>query len=310
MPLRSIPTNIYLIYKLFRLGYFTSSVADLQRARNEAGIPGNLTTKFTNFRTDVQYLVPSTPATDYPLETPPNITGCGPIIPPFNPLSNTDPELAEWLCARPTLVVNMGSHVTYDAQQFREVKAALRACLRLRPDMQVLWKCQTVSPPLADEEDEEDIGARIRILAWLPATPVAILAASPSVLAYVHHGGSNSFHEAVAAGVPQVVCPVWLDTYDFASRAEFLGIGVCGNKTAAPGVQRDELATALARVVSWDGEGDAIRVRARVLAHDVGGADAGRNVAARLILDAALKGDQGKGLESWNNAALRKKCNA
>ena len=52
------------------------------------------------------------------------------------------------------------------------------------------------------------------------------------------------------AGVPHVVLPVWYDTYDFATRVEWLGIGVWGNKTAAPSIDGAELGAALVRVVT------------------------------------------------------------
>lgn len=65
----------------------------------------------------------------------------------------------------------------------------------------------------------------------------------------MHHGGANSFHEALAAGVPQVVCLRWLDTYEFARRAEWLGVGVMGNEKAAPDFERIELAQAMEKVV-------------------------------------------------------------
>ncbi|KAG9716470.1 hypothetical protein KCU73_g15634, partial [Aureobasidium melanogenum] len=68
----------------------------------------------------------------------------------------------------------------------------------------------------------------------------------------VHHGGSNSYHEAILAGVPQVVLPVWIDTYDFAIRVEYLGIGIWGNRAAAPYAEGSELSKALVKVVDGD----------------------------------------------------------
>lgn len=55
-----------------------------------------------------------------------------------------------------------------------------------------------------------------------------------------------------SAGVPQVVLPVWIDTYDFAIRVEYLSIGVWGNRAAAPYVEGLELGKALVQVVDGD----------------------------------------------------------
>lgn len=54
------------------------------------------------------------------------------------------------------------------------------------------------------------------------------------------------------AGVPHVALPIWFDTYDFATRVEWLGIGVWGNKSAAPQIDGAELGRALVRAVASD----------------------------------------------------------
>ncbi|KAI1809728.1 glycosyltransferase family 1 protein [Poronia punctata] len=287
IPLSSIPTNIYLIYQLIKLSLFSPRVQSLVKARNEHGIPGKMTTGYNQCDPNVLHLVPATRSTDWPFSViPPNVIGCGPILPVVaqQPL---DPAFARWIAARPTLIINMGSHITYDEGQFAEVLAAIEACLALHPDIQVLWKCRRTINTAKDEEKRsvelvvDD--PRIRITEWLPASPVACLTASKSVLAYVHHGGANSFYEAVAAGVPQVICPVWIDTYDFAVRAELAGIGVRGNQTAAPYVEMNELTSAFEKVVGNSPEAEDMRIKARLLAEEVGGLDMGRKVGAEEI---------------------------
>ena len=51
-------------------------------------------------------------------------------------------------------------------------------------------------------------------------------------------------------GVPHVVLPAWQDCYENAARAEWLGIGVYGNKTRAPNINDRELSNALLKVMS------------------------------------------------------------
>jgi UDP:flavonoid glycosyltransferase YjiC (YdhE family) len=198
------------------------------------------------------------------------------------PLVKTHPELATWLNTGPTIVINMGSHVTHATQQTAEIMAAVIACMQKNEKLQVLWKLQSDNVPNLPA----DLHSRLRIMSWLPSTPAAILTASTSICAYVYHGGSNSFHEAVAAGVPHVVCPVWLDTYDFATRVEHLGIGLWASRGCAPDVDSIGLRRALDKVISGVGA-EQMRKKARSLAKVVGGVDPGRRFAANRILDAA-----------------------
>ena len=102
----------------------------------------------------------------------------------------------------------------------------------------------------------------------------------------MHHGGANSFHEALAAGVPQVVCPRWLDTYEFARRAEWLGVGVMGNEKAAPDFEAVELAQAMEKVVGEE-VGGLFSKRAEEIREGLGGDGAleqGRKRAAELVM--------------------------
>ena len=75
---------------------------------------------------------------------------------------------------------------------------------------------------------------------------------------------------------------MWVDLYDYAVRAEFLGIGVWGNREAAPCWKAEELGTAFLRVL---GDGDeAVTIRKK--AHELGRAsqkEPGRVRAAREI---------------------------
>ncbi|KAI1371134.1 glycosyltransferase family 1 protein [Hypoxylon crocopeplum] len=284
IPIWDIFLNIYLIYQLIKLSYLAPRVKNFIKARNERGIPGNLSTKYNVVEEGVLYLTQAVPETDFPLAiVPPNVIGCGPILPPFEPLSKADPDLAKWLAARPTIIINMGSHVTYQPEQANEVLSAIQQVVDRHPYIQVLWKC----PKMVQQDEklavDKNLASRIRIMSWLPSTPVACLTASSSLLAYVHHGGSNSYHEAIAAGVPQVVCPVWLDTYDFATRAELIGVGVRGNATAAPNVRADEFASALEKIVSDSVEAKKMRETAKRLAKAAGHIDSGRKVAAERI---------------------------
>jgi hypothetical protein len=86
-----------------------------------------------------------------------------------------------------------------------------------------------------------------------------------------------------SAGVPQVVLPVWMDTFDFARRVEFLGIGRWGNQQTGTSGGGGELGNALIDVLLGPNSQLYLQ-RAKELSklcHQNGG---GRNIAARIIL--------------------------
>lgn len=83
------------------------------------------------------------------------------------------------------------------------------------------------------------------------------------------------------AGVPHVVLPVWFDTYDFATRAEWLGIGAWGNRSVAPNLDGGELGEALVRVVASD-ESVKMFLQAQEIARKLG---EGRVVACEKIIE-------------------------
>lgn len=51
-------------------------------------------------------------------------------------------------------------------------------------------------------------------------------------------------------GVPHVILPAWQDCYENAARAEWLGIGVYGNRSRAPSIDGKELSRALLKVMN------------------------------------------------------------
>lgn len=69
--------------------------------------------------------------------------------------------------------------------------------------------------------------------------------------------------------------PQWLDTYDCATRVEWLGIGLNGSRAAAPGVNPDEFSKALLHILGDEGireksasVGDLCKGDGRIKAHE------------------------------------------
>lgn len=81
---------------------------------------------------------------------------------------------------------------------------------------------------------------------------------------------------------------VWADTYDYANRAEMIGFGRWGNKSACPRWSVSELAPILVDVVLE--RHDHYTAKARMAAETSRKRGVGRDVAARTVLE--LLGEQ------------------
>jgi len=55
----------------------------------------------------------------------------------------------------------------------------------------------------------------------------------------------------------------WFDLYDMATRAEYRGIGIFGNKNVAPDIETVEFGAAVARLVRPGIESERFRTRAQ-----------------------------------------------
>lgn len=88
------------------------------------------------------------------------------------------------------------------------------------------------------------------------------------------------------AGVPQVILPVWWDTYDFAVRAEWLNIGIWGNRKAAPKVGGSEFGKALVKVIQ-DVNNSGKMVAAAKSRAEICQKTVGRQIAAEKVLSIA-----------------------
>jgi hypothetical protein len=81
-----------------------------------------------------------------------------------------------------------------------------------------------------------------------------------------------------------VILPAWGDCYDFAHRAEFLGVGRWGSRKAAPQWAATELGSVLFDVMLGKQAGET-KAKAAALAESIQRKGAGRQLAARYILE-------------------------
>lgn len=81
-----------------------------------------------------------------------------------------------------------------------------------------------------------------------------------------------------------MVLPGWADCYDFAHRAEMLGVGRWGSRKSKPRFATLELAPVLIDVVVGE-KAQAMRRRAKAIARMVAEKGEGRDLAAKVLLD-------------------------
>jgi hypothetical protein len=147
---------------------------------------------------------------DFPAVQPAHVFPCGPIVRSAKPLWEVDPELGTWLSRRPTLYINLGSICHIEEERALELARAVVVVLEQAqlaasraPGIQVLWKLSKFGQYSTDKGSKMyeilnhwvDADC-IKIVDWLQSEPIAVLE-SGHIACIVHHGGANSFNEAV-----------------------------------------------------------------------------------------------------------------
>ncbi|KAF4998688.1 hypothetical protein FGRMN_3014 [Fusarium graminum] len=226
VPLRHVPENIYMNARYIYSATFTPDASEKKLRLREIGLeePVNL---FRIHRNDVPWITQNTEgamiSVDY---VPQNVTCAGPILLSGAPASEQDPETANWLKRSPTILINLGSNLAYDEVRATAMSEAI-AQLLSKTEVQVLWKFNKLGE-YSDKALEclkpYAASGRVKMPTWLVADPASLLETG-SIIASVHHGGSNCYHEAIAAGIPHVVLPLWADLYNYAALAEMSGVG-------------------------------------------------------------------------------------
>ncbi|KAH8801461.1 glycosyltransferase family 1 protein [Xylogone sp. PMI_703] len=312
VPLHLIPANILLTFRFAKAALFNKSLREKREWLKEHGMEKQLQV-FETYHPDYRWISSSAPALDFPLHyLPNNVVTCGPIYLSSAPAEIQDPELASWLKLRPTVVINLGSMVDYDKKSAVEMVSAIVQTLNSHSDIQIIWKfnkrvkvdaSERSSAPKANStypysDDFLSIASehlktgRLRLENWLEIDPAAMMETG-NIILNVHHGGANCFHETAAKGIPQVILPMWVDLYDFAVRAEYLGIGVWGNRGSAPLWTAGELVNAFERVLGESEEAKKIKENSKRIGDELRMKEeqglGGRRMAANVVAGLARK---------------------
>jgi hypothetical protein len=147
---------------------------------------------------NIPVITMTTPETRFPFTVPQNVVECGSIVLDAEKAEETSPELYDWLGRADTILINLGSLMKYDEARARTMAQIILFVLESRT-VQILWKLSKLGHynndflgPLQPFFQKD----RLRMSAWLSAEPVSLLQSGRIVLS-VHHGGANSYHEAI-----------------------------------------------------------------------------------------------------------------
>ncbi|KAM0547286.1 hypothetical protein ACHAPJ_010421 [Fusarium lateritium] len=171
--------------------------------------------------------------------------------------------------------------MAYDEARATVMSVAIAELLS-KTDVQVLWKFNKLGEfldnPLAPLKPYLD-NERVKMSDWLIADPPSLLETG-DIVASVHHGGSNCFHETISAGLPQLILPLWADLYNYAALAETAGVGIWGCKATTPDWTSECLAAALLQVIHGGQVSVSLTKRAKQLGDKVRAGEKGRDIAA------------------------------
>ena len=188
----NITAALTFIWKMVR----SPEVAALNKCRNSHGLPGRLSRQSAITRA-VHVICPSVRETEFPMVIPDYLGLYGPIVLDTTPIGISDSDLNTWLNRGETVLMSMGTHFHYSESQVKAILDGFLSAVTHDSNTQLLWKLSDkprfenlIREALRDPRDEE----RFKIVDWLDADPASVMK-HPNVVAWVHHGGANSYFE-------------------------------------------------------------------------------------------------------------------
>lgn len=201
VPWSKIPANIFMNVRFIYSVLATPELKEKKKYLQAKGI-ANPNDFFSVYNEHMTWICSSSVHSDFPVSVvPENVKPCGPIYLSVATAEEQDPELASWLAKRPTLLINLGSVTDYSELRAVEMAKAIQTVLD-NTDVQVLWKFNKrvyadkraafttdFLGPLKDNP-------RLRMENWIKIDPAAMMKTG-NIIASVHHGGANCYHEAI-----------------------------------------------------------------------------------------------------------------
>ncbi|KAK0547803.1 hypothetical protein OC846_003831 [Tilletia horrida] len=139
------------------------------------------------------------------------------------------------------IYINLGSIFYYTLEEYNQLILALNDLHASHPDLKILLKVPALSEEVQPIPPASELPEYIRRETWILSIETVL--EHPVVKIAVHHGGGNSFNEALFYGLPQFVLPQWGETYDIAAYVRAHQIGVTSD--TSPKLVREDIAAKL-----------------------------------------------------------------
>ncbi|KAK0540092.1 hypothetical protein OC835_000012 [Tilletia horrida] len=139
------------------------------------------------------------------------------------------------------IYINMGSIFYYTAEEYEQLVLAVTDLHDANPSLRVLLKVPALGTDVQPIPPAEELPPFIRRESWLPSIQTVL--EHPVVKVAVHHGGGNSFNEALSYGLPQFVLSQWGETHDIAAYVRAHEIGVTSD--TSPRLVREDIVAKL-----------------------------------------------------------------
>ena len=133
--------------------------------------------------------------------------------------------------------INMGSMFIWQKHEFQHCIAGFKAAYKQRAGrVRFLFK---INFPLDSRQDFsiDELPDYIRLTNWIENQHAIYSHAALKI--FIHHGGGNSFNEAVYFGIPQLVLSQWLVTHEYANYAQQFSLGLRSERP--PYVDADDI---------------------------------------------------------------------
>ncbi|OKO97557.1 hypothetical protein PENSUB_10351 [Penicillium subrubescens] len=196
LPWKLVLKNIYLVFRvIITLATGKSETDERQDGKKPQGrSPFPLVNAYSK---EFLCVTPALKELDFPLHVPDNVISCGPILRQCPPLSTSDPGLEAWL-TKPTVLINLGSHVRPSESIAIQMAKGVRTVIAKRPDLKIIWKLKYDWE--TSNEFQKVLGSAIaagsaKVVSWIQADIMSVLDTG-RIATYVHHGGANSYFEA------------------------------------------------------------------------------------------------------------------
>ena len=147
----------------------------------------------------------------------------------------------------PVVYINMGSIFYYRRVDYDNMVEGLKLLQKRIPDVQVLWKVPKLPKHIQPipSPDEGKLPLFIRQEGWLECVQTVL--EHPAVSVIVHHGGGNSFNEALFYGHRQFCISQWVDTHDIGAFVKHCGVGLWAD--ASPEFVPEDIGDKLAQLI-------------------------------------------------------------